>query len=58
MVFGGLGLAVIGALLAIVGNALDEPTFRALGVATFLIGAVLAAVAAVRSGYRFGRGPR
>jgi len=51
----GICVAVLGCAFALVGSFAGQP-WPIVGVGTFLVGSVMAGVAAVKAGFHFGRG--
>jgi hypothetical protein len=58
MMVAGVSLALLGCAIGLVGSlGLGQP-WTIMGAATFVVGWIIAAVAAVKAGFRFGRGRR
>jgi hypothetical protein len=58
MIVAGVSLALVGCAIGLVGSlGLDQP-WTIMGWATFVVGWIIAAVAAVKAGFRFGRGKK
>ena len=51
----GVCVAVLGVVFALVGTFAGQP-WTLVGVGTFVVGWIIGGIAAVKAGYRFGRG--